>query len=188
MEITQETLNNLYWEQKLSTLTIGRQYGVSSTTVISKMKELGIRRRTPGEYLKGCHMCLETRRKISESQRGDKKKNWKGGRHIDANGYVRVVIRLDDFFFPMAHRKGRVLEHRLVMAKHLGRNLHRWEIVHHKEGIAKDDNRIEGLQLVSDDRHKQITTLEMQIQKLKEENKRLLQLLKDNGFGDCSCC
>ena len=71
---------------------------------------------------------------------------------------------------------GYVQEHRLIMAKHLGRCLHRWEIVHHK-GIKypkssienRSDNRIENLQLVTDDRHKQITILERRIAYL--ENK-----------------
>ena len=76
----------------------------------------------------------------------------------------------------MVQTRGYIPEHRLVMAKHLGRCLHRWEIVHHKNHI-KDDNRIENLQLVSDDRHKQITTLEMQIKKLKAENQVLREKL-----------
>ena len=90
---------------------------------------------------------------------------WKGGRRISKKGYITIVLDPLDFFYSMAMGNGCVLEHRLVMAKHLGRNLHRWEIVHHKNHI-KHDNRIENLQLVSDDRHTQITLLEQRIKHL----------------------
>jgi len=72
----------------------------------------------------------------------------------------------------MANKQGYVSEHRLVIAKSLGRLLHRWEIIHHKNKI-KDDNRYENLQLVTDDRHKQITILENRIAKLEKDNHQL---------------
>lgn len=105
---------------------------------------------------KGRHQSVETKLKISQNKLAEKRAlGWK-----DKNGYTVIRLYEDNFFYPMAHCNGYVLEHRLVVAKALGRCLHRWEIVHHKRGYAKDDNRYpETLQLVSDDRHKQITIL-----------------------------
>ena len=97
---------------------------------------------------------------------GDKNGNWKGGR-VNQGGYVKILLPSDDFFYPMANVNGYIYEHRLVVAKAWGRNLHSWEIVHHRNGI-RDDNRMENLQLVSDDRHKQITVLENEIARLKQ--------------------
>jgi len=101
---------------------------------------------------------------------------WKGGRVIITGGYIAVYLQSDDFFYSMADKRGYVLEHRLVVAKALGRCLHSWEIVHHKHmrypaGSVEDkqDNRYpQNLQLVSDDRHKQITLLENRIKHLEQ--------------------
>ena len=82
-------------------------------------------------------------------QRGKGSPNWKGGKFHSSDGYITIYIEPDSFFSPMATRgrKSYTLEHRLVMARHLGRCLRPQEQVHHKNGI-KDDNRLANLALV----------------------------------------
>ena len=70
----------------------------------------------------------------------------KTGRYKTPFGYVSVIIEHDDWCQPMVNGDGRVLEHRLVMARHLGRCLKSHEDVHHRNGV-RDDNRIENLEL-----------------------------------------
>ena len=113
------------------------------------------------------------------SRRGNLSSRWKGGRYKTSTGYIRVWVPEKDFFYPMAHtRHAHVLEHRLVVAKALGRCLHPWEVVHHKNHI-KDDNRLGNLQLVSDGRHRAITILEVKISHLE---KRIVLLKQENSL------
>jgi hypothetical protein len=66
--------------------------------------------------------------------------------------YRSVKITEDSPYFSMAQRNtskspnGFILEHRLVMAQHIGRCLLSTEVVHHINHIV-DDNRIENLEL-----------------------------------------
>lgn len=73
--------------------------------------------------------------------RGNKSHNWNGGVHKRKDGYVRRTIN-----------SKRILEHRYVMQKQIGRNLNDYEIVHHING-DNSDNRIENLQIMTQSEH-----------------------------------
>lgn len=77
--------------------------------------------------------------------RGERHGSWKGGR-VRIGRYQAIYVERDDPMFCMAHSTGYVLEHRLVLARFLGRPLTAHETVHHING-NQDDNRIENLQL-----------------------------------------
>lgn len=73
--------------------------------------------------------------------RGALHPSWKGGRAV-RSGYMTVYVG------PNTSVKGLYkLEHRVVMEKHMGRELTKDEIVHHKNG-NKLDNRLENLEIM----------------------------------------
>lgn len=74
----------------------------------------------------------------------EKSPTWKGGRHIDENGYVMIYIPEH----PRSKKNGYIREHTVVMEKVLGRYLAKEENVHHKNGL-RDDNSTENLELWS---------------------------------------
>lgn len=99
------------------------------------------------EAQRGKTRSLESRRKQAASLRAKRRRGpaspaWKGGRKKQ-HGYVKVWVGVEH---PMSDHHGYVLEHRLVMADHLGRMLTREEVVHHVNEV-RDDNRIENLML-----------------------------------------
>lgn len=71
---------------------------------------------------------------------------WAGGVVAAGSGYMRVWIAPDDPMAIMRTKSGYVLEHRLVVARILGRPLRPSESVHHLDG-NRSNNAPENLQL-----------------------------------------
>ncbi len=96
----------------------------------------------------------EVRMKMSEARKGKKNPehslrmrcfgnpNWKEGRRVDRNGYIKISVRGKSY-----------LEHRFVMERKLGRFLLPFEKVHHING-NRSDNRPENLvNILGQDEH-----------------------------------
>ena len=82
---------------------------------------------------------------------------WKGGvTYFRKHGNYKPIkyVRCPMEFMAMARKDGYVMEHRLIVAKALGRCLKRTEVVHHKNHDPQD-NRLENLELfASNGEHK----------------------------------
>ena len=129
-----------------------------------------------------CNSCA---RKGEIKPSGSSHWNWNGGHSRRKDGYIKALLYPDDLLYSMADPKGYVWEHRLVVARALGRCLYPWEIVHHKGAKYpsgsrenKGDNRYpENLELVSIDTHNQITILG---KKVRKQARRIKQLEEEN--------
>lgn len=112
------------WDKGAALVDLAAQAGVSAQTMAQLLRSSG-----------------------REPQRvGPDHPSWKGGRSVDSNGYVHVYIPPEDPLASMRGTGGKVTEHRLVMARHLGRPLLDGEQIHHING-KRADNRIENLEL-----------------------------------------
>lgn len=122
----------LRYKEGESTLSLSKEFKVDNVTI--------------GVYLRNAGVDIRER----GFQKGEKHPGWIGGRHTKSDGYVYVLVRKDDPLFGMAQVKTKTvkyaLEHRIVMARHLGRPLKRGETVHHIDS-NRVNNALENLQL-----------------------------------------
>jgi hypothetical protein len=106
-------------------------------------KSLGLTQAMVSRYLNSAGI-------VDRRKAGLNHPSWKGGRIKTGDAgknYVAVYVSDDDPLAVMRSRYSQyVMEHRLAMARHLGRPLERHETVHHIDG-DRTNNRIENLQL-----------------------------------------
>lgn len=133
--------------------------GKERWVICSKNGNMKLSKRNP------CRSC---------GMRGHRPHIWKnGGRSKSPHGYILIRLNRDSPYFCMCNSNGSVFEHRLIMAKHLGRVLEKWEVVHHINGI-KDDNRIENLELLpSDSEHTPDFLLKNYVRRLEIKYRKL---------------
>ena len=172
--VNTEDLINFY-QSGLSPKRISKIINASESTIFERLVYAGVKIRTIKESIQ---LSYRTGKTIPAT--GENHPCWKGGRRLTAKGYIKVYIYPNDPFSSMRTMDGVVLEHRLIMARHLNRPLKKWETVHHKNHI-KSDNKLENLILLPKKVHDGITILELEIKQLKEENEILKKRLLDIG-------
>ena len=105
---------------------------------------------------------------VSENRTEDRVGTWKGGKKINACGYIQILVGKYHY----------ALEHRLIWEKANGQ-IPEGFIIHHLNGI-KTDNRLENLICISRKEHNPIKIIEPYQQKIRllEIKMRLLEIYK----------
>lgn len=126
---------------------LAKLYGCSDTSVAYRLRSMGV---VPSSY---------------RGSVGAANGSWKGGKaHSGPYVYVKAPTG-----HPYATKAGRVLEHRLVMERHLGRYLLPTEVVHHKKGYL---NKLSNLVLYKTNGKHLAETLRGKCPRWTEDGKR----------------
>lgn len=130
-----EELEYLY--NKMNNEELVLRFNRTFLSIYKKARSLGLYKTKEMEFINR-----------SNARIGSKSPCWKGGRKKTNKGYIYKMEKGH-------HRStadGYVLEHILIMERHLNRRIGEDEVVHHRNGI-KSDNRVENLEVMSFGEH-----------------------------------
>lgn len=143
-----ETLQRLYWDEKLSLKQMERVLGIDDVSIFTAMVHYNISRRSAGD---GLRLGFQQGRIKANRRRGENHPNWGGGKQKMSGGYIGI-LQPDH---PRAGKKGYVREHILVWEAAHNTTLPQGWVVHHLNGVV-DDNRAENLVALPNTRHKNV--------------------------------
>lgn len=122
-------VSSFWTEERISEAIQKHQQGMTATDIATSM---GVRNDAVGRVLYDAGVLVRPSRR--------------GGRFTREDGYVIVSPTEDDIQFCPPGRSNRIMEHRLVMSRALGRPLLPHETVHHIDG-DRSNNELSNLQL-----------------------------------------
>jgi len=171
IDLDKTEIKRLYLEERKSAREIAEIMKVGIGIIYRYLKEM--------EITRNYSECM------LEYMKGKRPYNFRGWYIEKRTGYKIVMIPKESPFSSMAFilTKSKALyirEHRLVMAKNLGRALKPWEVVHHINH-NKLDNRIENLELIAGQAwhngetivFNELNKMEKRIMELETENEKL---------------
>ena len=159
--LSKEEAEDMYFKKRMSLTDIVKETRIPYSRLRNIFKELGIETRTQADGLR------YVRHKLGQANKGKKrvfteehKRNMRAGMikkwERDARGTTQKSTGYVEFTRGINKYRG---VHVVKMEEKIGRELLPNEVVHHKNGI-KNDNRMENLQLMTNEEHSRLHALE----------------------------